>query len=286
MNDFREKNTTGEEDYIVQELKGSSYDTLSEPPNQIMYGETAYQLVSTDYEEVYGEEDHQRMIQEEIFLSSEDIGQIPEKIIRDGMEYTLDKKSVEIKVSRMEMRKDLDVMEEYVTYTLEDNDIERLQKEIVREGRPLDLIGVEYSVTNATESGIPLEYAAKCHVDREYEVPVEWKATADYFGTEQESILEEVIARSTYERIAEAGIAEETEEVSQENTVIEEVEVPMAGTIEKPAAEIDEIVTGGAGIFLMGAFLMFLLIFRKKHQGFIHGNTAKEKDGKREGYHA
>ncbi|MCI8549299.1 MAG: hypothetical protein HFI68_01685 [Lachnospiraceae bacterium] len=290
MSDFREKDNTGEEEYIVQERKGNSYDSLSEPPNEIVSEGTVYQLVGTDYEEVYREEEHQKTIQEEIYLSSENFGQIPEVITRDGMEYALDEESVEIQVSRMEMRKDLDVMEEYVTYILEDNDIDRLQKEIVREGRPLELIEVEYSVTKATESGIPLEYAARCHyaanVDREYEVPVEWKAAAVYSGTEQESILEEVIARSTYERIPETEMIAETEEASQENTVIEDMEVPMAGTIERPAAVIEDIVTGGAGILLMGAFLTFLLIYRKRHPGFIHRVPEEEKGGKQEGYHA
>ncbi len=162
-----------------------------------------------------GRLEEERTIQEEFFLTSEDAGQVPKTVTRDGVEYALDENSVVLQVSKKELWKEQEVMEEYVSYAVEDNDIERLQKEITRDGRALELIGVEYQVTETTESGLPLAYEALCryaaNVDRDREVPVQWKATASYTGTVEEAAPGTGMREDAF-REEEALRQEETEE--------------------------------------------------------------------------
>ena len=139
--------------------------------------------------------EEERTIEEEFILTSEDAGQVPETVTRGGTTYRLNEGSIDIQVTKKELWKDQAVLEEYVSYAVEDNDIERLQKEITKDGRTLKLIGVEYHVTETTQSGLPLAYEAVCryavNVDRDREVPIQWKATASYTGTVEEAAEEE-----------------------------------------------------------------------------------------------
>ncbi|MCI8465026.1 MAG: hypothetical protein HFI63_04095 [Lachnospiraceae bacterium] len=301
MSNRLEQNTEDtREERIVQEIQGEDYDSLSEAPEQIVSGEKTYRLTDTDYEEVYREEEQEQTIREEMVLSSEDTSSLPRTLIRDGVEYLLDEDSLSLRVSRTELRRDLDILEEYVTYMVEDNDIEELQKEIVRDGTPLELIEVEYRVAETTESGIPSAYEAVCryavNVEQENEIPVEWTATAVYTGTKRESVLDHVIAKNTYEQILEPEILEESVSVKEEEqregletegemetATIEEAGVPLGAaleeevsldaTLERPLNEavfLNHTVAGAAGGLILGGAFACCLFVRRKNRVSIH----------------
>ncbi len=177
--------------------------------------------------------EEERTIEEEFLLTSDDVGAVPKTLTRDGVTYRLNEGGVELLVTRKELWRDQEVLEEYVSYAVEDNDIERLQKEIVKDGRVLDLIGVEYHVTDTTQSGLPLAYEAVCryavNVDRDREVPVQWKATATYTGTVEEE---------------EAGETAPEAETPQEEETQERGEAVPEGNHEIPAVGRPEEVRG------------------------------------------
>ncbi|MDI9241907.1 hypothetical protein [Fusibacillus kribbianus] len=256
---------------LIKEYRAETKDRLPDFPDRIRTDGKIYQYIDTEYEEIYEDKSEEVTLTEETVLESDDISQVPRTITRDGIEYKLDEASVTVTVSRSETITGTDILEEYVTYTLPDNDIERLTKQITKDGKTLDLISVEYSVTKATESGVPTEYAARCryatNIEYEEENPVEWTATATYAGTKTEKVLKEVVARCTYELVG-------TE----------------ASIVQEPSVLPAVIVGGATGAVLIGAFFVFFFFRRRKNtvELYVRGNKkpihmghiyAKKKNG-------
>ena len=255
--------------------------------------------------------EEEQTIQEEFVLTSDDTGQIPRTVIHDGTEYVLDESSIQIRVSKTELWRDQQVLEEYVTYDVEDNDIDRLEREITKDGKVLELIGVEYSVTETTESGLPLAYAAKCryavNVDRDREVPVEWKATADYTGNVEEA-EQEAVAFEAADSVDVSGTAAgvealqslpaeaepeqdvlqneldvtEMEEIQTigEMEAFEEEPVPLAAAIEKPVISPGSVAAGVTGTALIGAAVFYAVFQRKRNRVSVYMSGQEGKKGK------
>ena len=256
--------------------------------------------------------EEERTIQEEFTLTSEDTGKVPRTLTRGGTEYTLDESSIELSVSKKELWKDQAVMEEYVTYAVEDNDIDRLQREITKDGKTLELIEVDYTVTETTQSGLPLAYEACCryavNVDQDREVPVEWKAVASYTGTVEEPMLEqeteEEISEEAFgadgvsgdlpeeeaetEEEADAGeegmempekeTLEELAPVSQMETLAEEA-VPLAASVKEPFRTFSDAVAGTAGALFLGAALVCGILYRRKNKIAVHVSSPEGRTG-------
>lgn len=261
-----------------------------------------------------GRLEEEQTIQEEFVLTSEDDGQVPRTITRDGKEYRLDEDSLRIQVSKTELWREQQVMDEYISYAVEDNDIDRLQKEITKDGKVLELIGVEYSITETTESGLPMAYEARCHyavqVENDQEIPVEWKAAADYVSMEQVSEPDRMALRSTEESLepeAESEVESETgpgpetepetklemeseqkeepgaetepeEEEELETISMEEDMVPLAASLGKPALPLGAVAAGFTGTLLMGTFFLLFLFRRKQSQVLVYSGSDKGKD--------
>ncbi|MCI8275821.1 MAG: hypothetical protein HFI66_09475 [Lachnospiraceae bacterium] len=247
-----------------------------------------------------GRLEEERTIEEEFILTKEDAGQVPRTVTRDGVTYVLDESSIELQVSKKELWRDQQIMEEYVSYAVEDNDIERLQKEITRDGNVLKMIEVDYHVTEETPSGLPLAYEAVCryaaNVDRDREVPIQWKATANYTGTvadavqeeeavpgdeagEEEMLREEEVLREEENETAEGEEkAQEKETVQGEESLqdavgeerVEETEifaeeaVPMAASVNGDVVLLNDTMAGVLGAALLGAAFVFCVLFRKR----------------------
>ena len=254
--------------------------------------------------------EEERTIQEEFILTSDDAGKVPKTITRDGTEYTLDESSVELSVSKKELWRDQAVMEEYVTYTVEDNDLDRLQREVTKDGNTLELIEVDYTVTEMTQSGLPLAYEARCryavNVDQDREVPVEWKAVASYTGTVENPVAEYETEEETSEAASEAGgifgdlPEEETDEtleareepletaetealeklefVSEVETLAEEA-VPMAASVKEPFLSFSDAAAGTAGALFLGAALVCGILYQRKNKVAVHMRSPEGKSG-------
>lgn len=251
--------------------------------------------------------EEERTIEEEFILTKEDAGQVPKTVTRDGVTYVLDESSIELQVSKKELWRDQQVLEEYVSYAVEDNDIERLQKEITRDGKMLELIEVEYHVTEETPSGLPLAYEAVCryaaNVDRDREVPVEWKATAVYTGTVAEAVqegeaapgevAEEEERSQEEEKIQEENVLqgetttpeEDVEKRGQKGEDIRETEtfaeeaVPMAASVEGGAVLLNDTVTGVIGATLLGAVLVSCILYKKRKRSSRKGRSPEGEQG-------
>ena len=223
-----------------QQYQADSYEELPEIPDRVEREDGTYELIHVDYEENYGEEGHRVTLTEQSVLSSEDTSQIPTRLERDGIIYYLVEDSISVDVSRTETREGITIEEKYVTYSVPDNDIDRLQRQITNEaGEVLELISVDYVVTQSTADGVPTEYAANCryaaNVAYTEEIPVEWTATATYSGTRTEEVLEKVTATAQYSLIP-----------------VEEQPFPYKG-----------IAAAATGVILIGAFFIFFLFRRR-----------------------
>lgn len=239
-----EQETEAVREELVKEERAATKEDLPETEKEIRENGKDYELLYTEYEDVYEDQETPVTRTEQVVLTSEDTSGIARSMTEDGVTYQLEESSITVEVSKSETLTGTDIIEEYVTYTMPDNDIDRLTRQIAKDGQILDLISVNYQVASASPSGVPLSYTAVCRYAANIEVsetnPVEWTATVIYNGVKTEQVLKEVVARSTY------GVR---------------VEAVVEHTRIHPAV----IVTGVTGVAVLGAFFVFLF-FRKRNQ--------------------
>lgn len=118
-------------------------------------------------------------------LSPNEIAEVPRYIVEDNAVYELDEESITVEETGNGSAEGADV----VTFSrkvedLSDNDLARLEKEIVSEGIPCELLSVAYKVEEEDKNGMPVRYSAVCEYGglKKYSTsyPVAWRLTAHY----------------------------------------------------------------------------------------------------------
>lgn len=120
-----------------------------------------------------------------IALSDGEIRQVPRYIAEVGAVYELNEATITVEVTGRGSSEGADV----ATFSkkveeLPDNDLERIEKQMVFEGISCELLSVVYDVTREDENGIPLSYTASCEYGglKKYSnsYPNAWQMTVQY----------------------------------------------------------------------------------------------------------
>jgi len=208
-------------------------DEVPEAEPEIEYNGSSYELsdVSTSEASQLREVSYSEIV---TLTSAND--DIPEKVEKDGVEYTLVNKDYKYTITKTETLTSEDILSKTVEYTEPDNNIDRLPLTIEYAGMTLELITIDYTVTAADRYGVPTEYKASCYyatnVKSVTEIPVEYQVEAEYIGYFNEN---EKYVTYTYtivnEPESETETAAETEEIKKaEDEVKSNVPVIVAAT--------------------------------------------------------
>lgn len=138
-------------------------------------------------------------------LTSGETRQIPGYIVEENTIYVLDESSIVVEETGRGSSEGADV----VTFSekvenLPDNDLERIEKEAVRQGISCELLSVLYEVAKEDQNGIPICYDAVCEYGglKKYGVsyPTAWQMTAwyDFWGAADQETA--VAVREEYEQ--------------------------------------------------------------------------------------
>ncbi len=118
-------------------------------------------------------------------LNAETVTQIPRYIMEGNAAYILDEAKITIEETGYGSSEGADVVTaSRKIEKLPDNDLARIEKSIIHDGIPCDLLCVVYEITEKDKLGIPKEYAAVCEYgglkkySRSY--PSSWQAIVCY----------------------------------------------------------------------------------------------------------
>lgn len=250
-------------------------------PKTYTYDGETYELVKTSWKETTKERytGTTDTVTETIELPENKKTLVPRYKKINGHEYELDEDSLNITVAATEERYGTSRRDTYEDYFYPDNDLDRVAKNITKDGINYKLLEVEYSVSKYDEETgeIPAEYKAHCHYggteSYSITVPVRWTTPAVYTrqlietyvaSSEVTSIYSLVIPKPA-EPETEAPTEEPTEEETEAETEPEteaETEPEVIPEPEEPSHPIWPIAAGGAAA--CGVFLFFFFwIFRK-----------------------
>ena len=244
-------------------------------------------------------------------LTSGETRQVPRYIVEGNAAYVLDEDSIVVEETGRGSSEGADV----VTFSdkvenLPDNDLERIEKTVIREGIDCELLSVVYEVEEEDKNGIPVSYSAVCEYGglKKYSnsYPTAWQMTAwyDFSGTAKEvgaTVREEyeyVSVPTKKKTIKVEGVREP--EDGGTKTVREEEHLPEPAVKKlriKPAAEKEEpegnrimdvavpLAAGGAGTalpFIIWFALVTAPLFALKKEGkyrYIGRIRMKKEDG-------
>lgn len=126
-----------------------------------------------------------RRVMKTIPLDSKETAQIPRYIVEEDAIYMLDESSIVVDETERGSTEGADVVKfSRKVEDLSDNDLERIEKTMVREGINYELLQVVYEVVKVDEYGIPISYSADCEYGglKKFGIsyPIAWQLTAWY----------------------------------------------------------------------------------------------------------
>lgn len=153
----------------------------------------------------------EKRLMKTISLDSNETTQVPRYIAEGNAVYELDESSIVVEATERGSSEGADVVlfSEKVE-DLPDNDLERLEKETVREGIHYELLSVVYKVEEEDEDGIPVRYSALCEYGglRKYRnsYPTAWQLTAWYDFCEPSAVTTVVTEEREHEIISDREV--------------------------------------------------------------------------------
>lgn len=135
--------------------------------------------------------------------------------------YQLDINSIQVK-NKFNGYKDVLVEETKVYDNLDKNDLEKIPKQIIENGKTLDLITTNWQVIESVKIGeneVPSKYKAICKyaTTQTIQNPVTYSVTAQYIGIAEKIIKENYIYEITYKPII---VEDELQEEKEDYTVL------------------------------------------------------------------